>query len=124
MKAKLRIIVLCHKHVAERGQHLFENFSQTVRWPNLRGLCAQACIEGFTVAKQWDTSTAFLYEYLEKGARVVVPVPSELQELLGVGPHAWVDKAAYGVLGAPRGFYKFAKKTLTGPKFKCICSTR
>ena len=78
-KAKLRVIVLCHKFVAERGQHFFENFSQTVRWPNLRALCAQACLEGFSIAEQWDTSTAFLYEKLEPGARVIVRVPEELR---------------------------------------------
>uniref|UniRef100_A0A7S2E0K0 Integrase catalytic domain-containing protein n=1 Tax=Haptolina brevifila TaxID=156173 RepID=A0A7S2E0K0_9EUKA len=122
-KAKLRIIVLCHKHVAERGQHFFENFSQTVRWPNLRAICAQACLEGFTVAEQWDTSTAFLYEKLEPGARVLVRVPLELQDRFGVGGYAWVDKAAYGVPGAPRGFYKFAKALLTNKdKGKCNCT--
>ena len=122
-KSKLRVIVLCHKFVAERGQHFFENFSQTVRWPNLRAICAQACLEGFTFAEQWDTSTAFLYQKLEQGARVIVRVPAELRSYFGVGEYAWVDKAAYGVPGAPRGFYKFAKALLTKPTgCQCNCS--
>jgi hypothetical protein len=74
-KAKLRIIVLCHKHVAERGQHFFENFSQTVRWPNLRALCAQACLEGFTISEQWDTFCGLLMKFHRS-----IPRPAKIDE--------------------------------------------
>ena len=65
-RAKLRILVLGHSRAVKYGEHYFENFSQTVKWPNLRACCAQACIDGFTIAKQWDTGAAFLYEALEQ----------------------------------------------------------
>jgi hypothetical protein len=52
----------------------------------------------------------------------LVRVPEELRQVFGVGEYAWVQKAAYGVPGAPRGFYKFAKALLTGDKCQCACS--
>ena len=51
-----------HQYAVKQGEHYFENFSQTVRWPNIRAICAQACINGFTYAKQIDTGAAFLKE--------------------------------------------------------------
>ena len=60
-KAKLRFVVKCHKGIAQQGEHFFDNFSQTVKWQNLRKCLDFACDRGFIIARSWDTSTAFLY---------------------------------------------------------------
>jgi hypothetical protein len=112
-KAKLRIIISCHSRVAKEGEHYFENYSQTVKWPNVRTVCAQACNEGFTIVRQWDTGSAFLHADIEPGAQVLVSVPDAMQEIFNVGPVARVLKAAYGLPGAPRGFYKFVCSIFT-----------
>ena len=111
-RGKLRIIILGHKHAAKKGEHYFENFSHTVCWPNLRATCAQASMEGFTIARQWDTHAAFLYSDAEPGAEVYTRVPKELQEVLGIGETAFVAKAAYGLPSAPRCFEKYCAKVL------------
>ena len=112
-RAKLRIIILGHQHAAKQGEHYFENFSQTARWPNIRAMCAQACINGFTFAKQVDTGAAFLFEENERGTQVLVNVPPELGKILGCGELAFCLKAAYGLPSAPRAFFNFVKRTLT-----------
>ena len=84
LRSKLRIIVLGHQYAAKRGEHYFENFSQTVKWGNLRTACAMACEEGFEVACQWDTNAAFLYAGLEPGAKALVRLSPELQEIWGL----------------------------------------
>ena len=73
-RAKLRILILGHQYAVKQGEHYFENYSQTVRWPNIRAICAQACINGFTYAKQIDTGAAFLFEANELGTQVLVRV--------------------------------------------------
>ena len=121
-KAKLRIIISCHSRVAKQGEHYFENYSQTVKWPNVRTVCAQACNEGFTIVRQWDTGAAFLHADIEPGAQVLVSVPEAMQEIFKVGPVARVLKAAYGLPGAPRGFYKFVCSIFTNPALNMIKS--
>ena len=80
-----RVALVCvplpkrHQYAVKQGEHYFENYSQTVRWPNIRAICAQACINGFTYAKQIDTGAAFLFEANELGTQVLVRVPKELQ---------------------------------------------
>ena len=112
-RAKLRIIVLGHKWAAKHGEHWFENHSHTVHWPNLRTCMAQACLEKFTIAKQWDAHAAFLLSDNEPGAECYARVDQALQEVLGLSTDvAFVAKAAYGLPSAPRGFNKYAKKIL------------
>jgi hypothetical protein len=112
-RAKLRIVIMGHCRAVVRGEHFFENFAHTAKFPNLRACCAQACLEGFTIARQWDTNAAFLYAKNEPGTRVMIFVPENLRTLLGVtGPYAWVIKAVYGLPSAPRGFFKYARKAL------------
>jgi hypothetical protein len=115
-RAKLRIILLGHQHAVKQGEHYFENFSQTARWSSIRALCAQACINGFTIAKQVDTGAAFLFEDVEESSQVLVKVPKELGEILGCGELAFCVKAAYGLPSAPRSFFKFVKRVCTDPK--------
>ena len=112
-RGKLRIIVLGHKWAAKQGEHYFDNFSHTVAWPNLRACMGQACLDGFTIAKQWDSHAAFLYADAEPGALVYTRVPPELQAILGLPEVAYVAKAAYGLPSAPAGFQKFAARVLT-----------
>ena len=113
LRAKLRIVVLGHKHAARQGEHYFESFAQTVKWGNLRTACALACDEGFTIACQWDTNAAFLYGDNEPGSKIVIRVPADLQKTLGVSEYCWLAKAAYGLPSAPRGWYKHVVKFLT-----------
>ena len=112
-RAKLRIIILGHQHAAKPGEHYFENFSQTARWTSIRAVCAQACINGFTIARQVDTGAAFLFEDLEAGAQVLVKVPKELGDILGCGELAFCVKAAYGLPSAPACFFKFVSRVCT-----------
>ena len=114
-RAKLRILILGHQYAVKQGEHYFENYSQTVRWPNIRAICAQACINGFTYAKQIDTGAAFLFEANELGTQVLVRVPKELGDILGCGELAFCLKAAYGLPSAPRAFFNFVKRTLSNP---------
>ena len=58
LKAKLRLIIQGHKRAVTCGEHYFENFSQTVKWNNLRACVAESTIRGFTVARQVDHSAA------------------------------------------------------------------
>jgi hypothetical protein len=106
LRSKLRIIVLGHQYAAKRGEHYFENFSQTVKWGNLRTACAMACEEGFEVACQWDTNAAFLYAGLEPGAKALVRLSPELQEIWGLSEYCWCMKAVYGLPSAPRAWFK------------------
>ena len=108
-RAKLRILILGHQYAVKQGEHYFENYSQTVRWPNIRAICAQACINGFTYAKQIDTGAAFLFEANELGTQVLVRVPKELGDILGCGELAFCLKAAYGLPSAPRAFFNFER---------------
>ena len=114
-RAKLRIIILGHSHAAKQGEHYFENFSQTARWTSIRTVCAQSCINGFTIARQVDTGAAFLFEDLEPGSQVLVKVPKELGEILGCGELAFCTKAAYGLPSAPKCFFNFVTRSLTNP---------
>ena len=116
LRSKLRIIVLGHKYAARRGEHYFENFSQTVKWGNLRTACAMACEEGFEVACQWDTNAAFLYAGLEPGAKALVRLSPELQEIWGLPEYCWCMKAVYGLPSAGRAWFKHVVSFL---KDKC-----
>mmetsp|Transcript_3275 Transcript_3275/g.7082 ORF Transcript_3275/g.7082 Transcript_3275/m.7082 type:complete len:371 (-) Transcript_3275:927-2039(-) len=124
-RAKLRIIIMGHQRAVVQGEHYFDNFATTVKFPNLRACCAQACLEGFTIARQWDTGAAFLYAPNAPGARVMIFVPEGLRKLLGVkGPYAWVLKAVYGLPSAPREFYRYARKLLEKCGPGCYASTQ
>ena len=99
-RAKLRILILGHQYAVKQGEHYFENYSQTVRWPNIRAICAQACINGFTYAKQIDTGAAFLFEANELGTQVLVqyllyctmllPFAQTVHGLLGFCASVWI----------------------------------
>ena len=119
-KAKLRFVVKCHKGVALQGEHYFDNFSQTVKWPNLRRTLDFACDRGFTIARCWDTSTAFLYQVLEPGTRVYVRLSNGLSEFCGMHTNfGRMLRNAYGLPSAPAGFELFRTTVLTGPRCKC-----
>ena len=114
LRSKLRIIALGHQYAAKRGEHYFENFSQTVKWGSLRTACAMACEEGFEVACQWDTNAAFLYAGLEPGARALVKLSPELQKIWGMSEYCWCMKAVYGLPSAPRAWFKHVTAFLVG----------
>ena len=52
-----------------------------MRWPNIRAICAQACINGFTYAKQIDTGAAFLFEANELGEEILDQLTLRLNDL-------------------------------------------
>ena len=125
ISARMRNCVLRHPlglpcRAHKRLCRQFDNFSQTVKWPNLRKTLDFACDKGFTAARCWDTSTAFLYQVLEPGTRVFVKLPTGLSEFCGV--HTDVAKLlrnAYGLPSAPAGFEQYRTSVLTGPRCKC-----
>jgi hypothetical protein len=75
-----------------------------------------ACEEGFEVACQWDTNAAFLYAGLEPGAKALVRLSPELQEIWGLSEYCWCMKAVYGLPSAPRAWFKHVVEFL---RVKC-----
>jgi hypothetical protein len=75
-----------------------------------------ACEEGFEVACQWDTNAAFLYAGLEPGAKALVRLSPELQEIWGLPEYCWCMKAVYGLPSAGRAWFKHVVSFL---KDKC-----
>ena len=116
-KAKLRFVVKAHSGIAKEGEHFFDNFSQTVKWPNLRKVLDFACERGFCVARSWDTSTAFLYQVLEPGTQVYVKLPNGLGQFCGVsGTIVKLLRNTYGLPSAPAGFEMYRTSVLTGDR--------
>ena len=108
-------MVCAHRGVVKHGEHFFDNFSQMVRHTNLRVVCAEACARGFTICRQWDTSTAFLYAPLEEGTEIYVHLAPGLGEFCGVSTNlVQLVKNTYGLPSAPAGFEKFRGEILTG----------
>ena len=90
-----------------------------VQWQNLRAVCSESCARGFTIACQWDTSTAFLYAPLEPGTEVYVKLSAGLGQFCGVdSDYVRLIKNTYGLPSAPNAFERFRKEVLTN---KCGC---